>query len=94
MSTQTEFDKELFELIQFDSNQHDKTCGVTITKDFGNCDCNKVELREAIKATVDKYVIGKDGQMSVYEKVETQCGFSSHQNQLRAKQRIALWGDK
>ena len=43
-------DSEIDELVQFDMGQHDKDCGVTITRDYGNCDCNKLELKQAIKA--------------------------------------------
>lgn len=43
---------EIGEIVQFDMGQHDKGCGVTITRDYGNCDCNKLELRQAITTLI------------------------------------------
>lgn len=45
--------KTIDDLIRFDSDTHDKKCGVTITRDLGNCDCNKTELIAALSAMVD-----------------------------------------
>lgn len=40
--------KTIDELIRFDSEQHNRDCGVTITHDLGNCDCNKSEFKQAL----------------------------------------------
>lgn len=40
--------KTIDELIMFDREQHDINCGVTITRNAGNCDCNKSELKQAL----------------------------------------------
>lgn len=86
----TEFEKALLELVQFDSHQHDKNCGVTITKDPGNCDCNKTELLDAIKAAIAEHIIGEDDSFTM----STIPIHREVRNKLKAEQRNVLYGDK
>lgn len=44
------------DLIRFDTDTHDKDCGVTITRDLGNCDCNKSELIAALSAMLNQII--------------------------------------
>ena len=36
---------------------HDKDCGITITHDLGNCDCNHLELKALIEAQIQAYAL-------------------------------------
>lgn len=59
------FNEKLFELIQFDIDQHDKDCGVTITRDYGNCDCSKQELQQAIRELILTEIVGEDEPLHI-----------------------------
>lgn len=50
-------DEPLREKLLFDKDSHDKQCGVTITRDLGNCDCNKEELWQLVMAEKDRWQI-------------------------------------
>ena len=40
----------LRERLLFDRDMHDQKCGVTVTRDLGNCDCDKDELWQQFMA--------------------------------------------
>ena len=88
MSTQTEFDKELNRI----EREFAKKCrNAVFMSDNGRVlafeDVHKWH-NKAIKAAVDKYVIGED----VLPTNERSVNWTD--NNLKAEQRLALWGNK
>lgn len=68
--------EELRELIKENYGLHDKTCGVRLTHDLGNCDCDKNELWELIQSYASQ--CRKEGALAAREVLNRECGIESN----------------
>ena len=97
MSTQTDFDKELNRI----EREFAKKCrNAVFMSDNGRVlafeDVHKWH-NKAIKAAVDKYVIGEDEELVLpHPELDNYIGVerSIGRNQMRTYARLALWGNK
>ncbi|MEB0287202.1 hypothetical protein QN355_11620 [Cryobacterium sp. 10S3] len=81
MSTQTEFDKELDQILgKFEIGF------VLKGKDVNE---HIIGFKTAIKQAVDKYVIGEDYRVRPFDHLEPEA-----KNRNKKLQRLALWGEK
>ena len=85
MSTQTEFDKELEQIINHAIVRSNRNVA-PLTVDN--------EAIKAIKQAVDKYVIGERLERLTITTAASAVSKIINQDSLRNDQRLALWGDK